>query len=298
MDTDVWRFLCGCAGGKTPEHLFAACEFIKDAEGGALNSLYTVFHQGKWFTYDTKPAWSTIAMSAVLERETSGWVVVALGQGGQTWEMRPLERTEAVFPLGIVGLTNLATIGGSVYACGMGRVVWRRDAPGRWQELSAPWPDQSEGVIGFTDMAGLEEALLYAVGWQGEIWTRSGNAWRAENTPTNANLNAIALADDGIAYIVGDDGVMMKGRAGRWDAIVTGVDFNLQDVCVYEGEVFACTDFDVYRLTDAGLVSELEAADDSPETCLKLVPAKGTGVFSVGPYDVFLRSAGTWSRLA
>ena len=192
MDTDIWRFLCGCAGGSRPQHLFTGNEFMASADAGDPNSIFSLYHEGKWYAYETKPNWTAIAMAAIEERETSSWVVVATSQAGMTWELRPLERQEAVYSLQVLGVTNLATIGNAIFACGMGRIVFRRQSPGSWIELSAAWPTPDEGVIGFTAIGGLDESLIYAVGWQGEIWTRVDGHWHANSSPTNANFNALS----------------------------------------------------------------------------------------------------------
>jgi hypothetical protein len=300
MDTNIWRFLSACVGGEEPQHLFCAAEFIATADAGRANSVFAVYHQASWYSYQAAPDWSAIAMAAARYPDNPRWVVVAMSQAGQLWELRPLDRTETFSQIPQhIGLTNLATIGGSIYACGMGRILLQREASGVWNDLSAPWPNAQDGVIGFTSIAGLDQSLLYAVGWQGEVWTLSNGRWRIEDSPTNANLNAVALSPDGTVYGVGDGGAMLKGRQGQWDLIDSGTDFNLMDVCVHEGDVFACSDFEVFRLTKSGLMADMsEGSEDLPQTCLKLVSAGKSGLYSVGPNDVYLRTNRNWQRLA
>jgi hypothetical protein len=302
MDTDIWRFLCTCTGGDAPMKPFCAAEAIAEADAGNANSLFTVFHQAQWYSYATTPSWTAIGMASVQDPSVALWIVAAISQAGDIWEVQPRTRVEKVMQLPRrTGFTNLGSAGDTIYACGMGRVVFRREAGGMaWTDVSAPWPAADEGVVGFTAIAGSDASSLYAVGWKGEIWTASQERWSMEDSPTNANLNALAIAADGEVYCVGDGGVMLHGRRGMWSVIDTGTDFNLQDVCVHAGEVFVSSDFEVFRLHSGTLVPDLTSNDsDVALTCLKLASGgPGGSLYSVGPQDVFERAGDTWSRLA
>lgn len=300
MDTNIWRFQSCCVGGSGAKTPFFAVEEIAAADSGNPNALFCVYFQSTWYSYQTTPAWSAIAMAAAKYPSDPSVVVLALSETGMTWQLRPKEQTESTSRVGSErGFTNLATVGEAIYACGMGRLLMRRDANGQWHDIRAPRPSLDEGVVGFTALAGLSETLVYAVGWKGEIWVRSDDVWDREDTPSNANLNALSIAPDGTVYAVGDDGVMLKGQQGYWEVIETDTDFNLQDVCVHEGTVYACSDFEVLQLTDGGLMPAFgEDADDSPGTCLKLVSAGAQGLYSIGPFDVFVLLDGSWRRLA
>ena len=74
---------------------------------------------------------------------------------------------------------------------------------------------------------------------------------------------------------------------------------NLQDVCVHEDVVYVCSDFDVYHLSNAGLVSEFPIRMRTPGlTALKLFWGGVGSVFRRPARWVFARTAGTWKRLA
>lgn len=302
MDTDLWRFLCTCAGGDEPRKPFCAAEAILEAETGQANSLFTVFHQGQWYSYVTTPAWTAIGMAAVRDPADTLWVVAAVSQAGEFWEVKPRTRAETTGRLPRrLGITNLGAVHDRIYACGMGRVVFRREHGGAsWTDVSAPWPATDEGVVGFTAIGGVDPALAYAVGWKGEIWGLVEGQWHMEDSPTNANLNALAVAADGEVFCVGDNGVMLRGRRGMWSQVDTGTDFNLQDVCIHSDEVFVSTDFQVFRLHEGSLVLDLASDDeDVPLTCLKLASGGPDGaLFSVGSHDVFERREDAWHRIA
>jgi hypothetical protein len=300
MDTETWRFQWACISGAEPKTPFFAVEDIVAADAGRPNALFSVYFGNNWHSYTLTPDWSPVAISAAKDPADLGWVVVAISASGRTWELRPKERLERLSRIQCqADFTNLATVGDAIYACGMGRVVVQRLSHGDWADISAPRPTLDEGVVGFTALAGLSASLIYAVGWKGEVWTRSASGWSQEDIPSNANLNALAITSQGTVYAVGDEGVMIRGQRGRWEVVETNTDFNLLDVCVHEGAVYACTDFEVLRLGDTGLVAEFDdGSEDVPGTCLKLVSAGAGGLYSVGPYDVLVRLDASWRRLA
>lgn len=298
MDTNTWRFLAGCTSHTRPVAAFFAVEARDAADAGSANTSFCVYHLDNWYSYVESPEWSAVAIAAVTyPGETQ--LVVALSGDSSIWELRPKERLERLARIGdYTGMTNLVDIGHAIYACGMGRLVLRREATGTWANLSAPWPGPSEGVIGFTALAGGDSTLIYAVGWQGEIWVRSASEWTKEDTPTSANLNALTLSPDGEVYVVGDEGALLRGRRGLWSVIDTHTDLNLTDIYWHAGEIFVSSDFDVYRLTPNGLVSDLvEQSGGADVSALKLF-GRDALLFSVGPSDVFRRVDGAWHRLA
>lgn len=300
MDAETWRFQCACISGDEPRTPFFAVEAIAAADAGKPNGLFCVYFGGAWYSYESTPGWSPIAMAAVNDAARPGWVVLSISASGRVWELRPKEREESEYRIALqADFTNMAAVGNVVYACGMGRVVARRDAHGQWTDISAPKADLSEGVVGFTALAGLNTSLIYAVGWKGEVWALSADRWSQEDIPSNANLNALAIDADGIVYAVGDEGVLLKGSRGHWEVIETGTDFNLLDVCVHDGAVFVSTDFEILRLGDAGLEAVFDDdSEDSPGTCLKLMSAGRSGLYVIGPYDVMARMSDGWQRLA
>ena len=74
MDTDIWRFQWACISGDNPRTPFFAAENIAAADAGRSNSLFGVYYQGQWYSYQTTPDWSAIAMAALwlVPRSMSG----------------------------------------------------------------------------------------------------------------------------------------------------------------------------------------------------------------------------------
>src|SRR4029077_7350875 len=180
------------------------------------------------------------------------------------------------------------SISDDIYLCSMGRLVLRRQGPDKWIDAAPKAQLPPDAVIGFEDIAGFSDQEFYAVGWQGEIWWRDKGRWRQGDSPVSANLNAIACAPDGNAYVVGDGGVMLRGRRDEWHVLDTGRGENLMDVESHNQQIYVVTDFRILLLDNDTLVNDENFGDDEdrPVTCLHLL--KGSdAIFSMGPKDLF-----------
>jgi photosystem II stability/assembly factor-like uncharacterized protein len=300
MDTNVWRFQAVCTAGSNPGIPFFACEDIEAAETNSPVSCFGVVSNQLWYSYVSTPDWSAIAIASGLYPGDVGAVIVAISSAGQTWQVFPRDKRESRGQIdpNARGFTQLGSVNGKIFACGMGRILFARGEDGVWANISAPWPKKHEGVVGFTAVSGWDESNLCCVGWRGEVWTRRSDMWFDEASPTNSNLNAIAIHPDGDAYIVGDGGVMLKGRPGSWAVVDTDTDFNLQDICMHEGGVYACSDFNVFRLGPTGLEALWdEGPDAGVRTCLRLASRGSGGLISMGAEDVLVLTGGDWQRL-
>jgi len=299
MNTEKWQFLAGCAGGETPQHLFLAVESIDNISSGEIKTMFCVYHQGEWYSYATLPNWTTIAMTALKSQRDDLWIIFAIDQSGNIWELTPFKNIEKCYKYtDKLGITNICTIDNEVYVCGMGRYFSKRDLGGNWVDISAPLPSYDDGVIGFVSVAGVKEEI-YAVGWKGEIWLYKNKKWLQEDSPTNSNFNSITYSEsENTYYIVGDSGVIVKGRSGEWSIIDVETDFNLLDVCIYDNNIYICSDFSVFILDKSNLNYDLSFLDEElPLTCLKLFAAKGNGLFSIGSQDVYQKLNKEWKRI-
>jgi hypothetical protein len=227
-------------------------------------------------------------------------IALAIGPRGQIWQVEVASKKETfgLIPDLPYQLRSLSVIDDHIYACGMGRIVRRREQDGQWTGLDAPAPVQDDVVVGFEDIAAYDANDIYATGWGGEIWWRHDGRWQQIDSPVSANMNALVCASDRYVYAVGDDGAMVRGRGERWNVLETGQSLNLMDVTEYDGQIYVVTDFSILKLQDDALVAEADFAEanDLPATCLYLLRAED-GVFSMGPKDLFRRTSGPWERL-
>ena len=74
-----------------------------------------------------------------------------------------------------------------VYAVGMGRRVYRRTGSAQWTRVDRDMRPRSDDEVdaGFRSIHGLPDGSLYAVGFDGEIWSFDRQRWTREDSPTN-----------------------------------------------------------------------------------------------------------------
>lgn len=301
MKHDTSTFLSSCA--PLYDLFFFAKEIDELVVNDTPNSSFFCFDEqdtsAQFRKYDESVGWPAIAM-ATSKPEGSSRDVVAIGPNGDYWEVIPSSAQESVGRIaGFKGnLRALSVIDETIFACGMGRVVLRRDTRGQWTPIG-PGPRKGDAdVIGFEDIEGYSKNEMYAVGWGGEIWWLDNGTWRNVDSPTSVNLTALSCAEDGSVYIVGHNGIMLRGRYDSWNVIDTDRNENLRDVTFYDGAVYVVTDFRILRLIEGKLVNDTDFAvpNDRPTTCLTLLKTSD-GIISVGGKDIFRRQRERWERL-
>ena len=284
---NIEAILTGCVVHKGGRDI-AVCAM--QAAGGGGRTSFHVLVGDDWFGYEEEPEWAAVGMAAAQYPGAQDVVVVAAAPDGHTWELSPSSRVERLSRVAqgdYSGITRLASIDDAVWACGMGRIVKRREAGGVWLELSAPKADIANGITGFTGIASLGNDAQIAVGWRGEIWIRSNGVWFQEDSPTNSNFNNVSVGPDGAVVVVGDRGGLVLGRPGQWTALDCRTDFNLQGVCHFAGEIFVCSDFEIFRLVDGALLRETRFGDEGePATCMNFLVGK-TCVYSQGERHLY-----------
>lgn len=286
----------GCVVQRKGREILHCAVQEADADG------HTSFHVllgNDWYGFQQTPHWAAVSMAGIHAAELQDTVVVAVAADGRTWELTPTTRVESLHRVadGFCGVTRLAALSDGIWACGMGRAAWRREGAGRWVDVSAPRGVQSEGVTGFTAIGEVEPGLVVAPGWKGEIWLRSRGEWLREDSPTDANFNALSCGPDGQTLIVGDRGALVSGKRGRWAVLDTHSDFNLHGVCHFGGEVFVCSAAALFRLVDGRLrLEDRFDGGDQPRTCMSFVVGRDC-LYSQGERDLFRFQDGAWSRV-
>lgn len=298
MNHDESTFLCGCA--VSFEVIFFAKEFDELVEQDVENSSFFMMMRDIWNKYEFDGGWSVISMASV-KPAGGDRTVVAVSPRGAYWEVNPANLNEVSGEIAEAKdtLRVLATVDNVIYACGMGRTVLRRNKPGDWDEIGPGTSSEDDDlIVGFEDLAGFSADDLYAVGWLGEIWQFRKGTWQRLDSPVSANLNAVCCAGDGNVYIVGDDGVMLRGRNAVWEVLETDRTDNLMDIAFYDNTIYVSTDFEILKLDNDTLIPEDAFTDenDLPETCLHLLVAEDALV-SMGTKDLFRLYGGIWERL-
>ncbi len=259
---------------------------------------FSAYFDDSWSEFDISPKWPAIGMAWTKTPSGDDVLVVGSSSEGHLWQLEAgtgMEEETAI-PGDYEGITKLATIDNAIWACGMGRIVLRRELAGTWTNVSAPDPSLDEGVIGFNSIAGRTASEVFAVGWGGEVWLRMNDRWEPQDSGTNTNLNAVSVGPDGQVIAVGDVGTVVVGQSNQWSVLEINTDFNLQGVCHFGNEVFICSDFELFRLENGSLIKESRFTDgDEPKTCMNLIAGKES-VFSQGENDVFRYVQGIWTR--
>jgi hypothetical protein len=288
--------------------VLTGCVLFKDREvalfafepaGRANECVFRVLLGSQWHVFDVEPKWIPVGMAAARYPGAADFIIVASSSEGHIWELVPStgDEHEGKIEGDYSGITKVTSIDDAVWACGMDRIVLRRDANGRWSNVSAPEANVDEGVIGFTALAQSAPGELVAVGWKGEIWLRSNDAWDRQDSGTRANFNAVSAGPDGQLVVVGDNGSIVVGRRDQWSVLDIDPDLNLQGVCHFADQVFISSDFELFRLEGRTLAPEARFADgDRPRTCMNLYAGKES-VFSQGEKDIFRFNEGAWARV-
>lgn len=289
-------FLAGCPGTQTA--FFFAKEIDHRTAQGLQNSTFVAINTQGWTQYSLDVGWSCIAM-ATIKPADGVRTVVAIGARGHWWEVKPATADQSVGKIEDVRyqLRCLRVISNTFYTAGMDRMVHRRIGPGRWEPIGPEGAGKSDGIIGFEDIDGFCEEEIYAVGWQGEIWCRLANKWSRIDSPVSVNLHAVCCASDGMVYVVGASGAMLKGRSDTWEIVETNHDGDLMDVSEYGGQIYVVTNFSIHKFIDGTLVAEADfSGGDRPRECLFL--ERGPGVLlSIAPKDVFKQTGSGWTRI-
>ncbi len=225
---------------------------------------------------------------------------IALGETGNIYtlggkqikEEQPVTQEEILFRE-IRGISK-----GRAYAVGPARKVFRRDAPDKWSDISAPMPEPENLLdAGFESIDGKTESDIYAVGWGGEIWHFDGNYWEKIDYLTNLALYKIRYAGDGFFYACGQMGTVLKGYAGQWEIVennVTVEDF--WGIEWFAGNIYISSLYLLYVLENGNLSPVDFGEVAPPSTCYHLSAADGI-LWSVGAKDIMQFDGNEWTRI-
>lgn len=162
---------------------------------------------------------------------------------------------------------RIKCIDGFAYALGGSRRIFKRVDVGQWEPFKREgFPaDQTHfrttrdaikhgTAMGFNDIDGPNEKLLYAVGGKGDVWRYDGQRWQQCDFPSNEQLGTVTVAGDGNVYITGEGGNLWVGEKDDWKLIERGNSSLLYNDSVwYRGELWLCSDYQLRVLKDGKL---------------------------------------------
>jgi hypothetical protein len=115
-------------------------------------------------------------------------------------------------------LNEVRSIEGVAYVAGARRSAYRRDAPGTWACIDQQIHTE-EPILSFQSIHGFSASEIYAVGASGELWQYDGRHWERHDSGTNAKLNKVLCAPDGMVYAAGMGGTLLRGRNAQWEVM-------------------------------------------------------------------------------
>lgn len=192
----------------------------------------------------------------------------------------PDERSEQIDtssngPNDLKFLRCVRKIGNRVYVAGMARMTYVRNAANDWENIAKDIYHQKADrdiATGFNTINGVDEQLIYAAGYAGEIWSFVNGAWSKEPSPTNVILNDMVCLPDGQVYICGMAGTLVYGKAGQWKLIEQeDTTTNFWSICKFKNQIYVSGDDGIFIVEEDGLTavdigdantSQLDANDE------------------------------------
>jgi|GEM_PF-1226058 len=217
-----FSFLSGFVQDRNTARVIAQVDQLRDQGSTASRLMKWTRDEGQWMSFRLE--WTATRMWVLTKPEMQvfaigpdGIVSVGTSKGMSEEEVDPGDDG----PRRRGPIRDLQFIGSHLYVAGMSRQVYRREAPNRWmrQDDGAVLPRGDMTVAGFNSIDGLDENDIYAVGFNGEIWRRSGEKWRKLDSPTNLVLHRVRVIRPDLVFICGQEGVLMRGSGERWRII-------------------------------------------------------------------------------
>ena len=205
-------YVDGCVIAK--EHVYIASKFESMDEEDYDFTRMVTYREGEWFAHDLE--WDV--RSVCCWREKGKWTTCALSTRGdvylRTENSFSIERIPEAGADGLGALTQVRSIGGSLYACGFNGQVYRRESKG-WVHFDAGLLEREPGDVELylAGIDGTSDSDIYVVGTDGHIFHWDGKAWRGVKSPTKAHLERVRCVDRGEVYICGYEGAFLRGNA-------------------------------------------------------------------------------------
>ncbi|NHZ38465.1 hypothetical protein [Massilia rubra] len=205
---------------------------------------------------------------------------------------------------------------GEVYAIGSFRKIYRRIDMNQWIELGSegkgvPMPTDLTSptdfvfTLGFNDMSAFAKNDMYAVGGDGDVWRFDGKKWHNCPIPTNASLETVCCAENGIVYITELNGSVWAGRTDQWEKIADAnltAGFHPVDAFWFNNRLYLGSQQGIFTIDEKKkkVVPLKEVEEDAPNPTnggrIDISP-DGRFMLTVGPYGACLHDGTKWRRL-
>jgi hypothetical protein len=211
-------------------------------------------------------------------------------------------RTEHVDPSGAGPnrrrwMWDIRLIGGSVYAVGMLRMVYRRNGNGLWVRFGQGLEMLSRDEVdaGLRSIDGIREDHIYAVGLHGEIWHFNGERWTRRESPTNVRLERVRCLGPALAYACGGAGIILHGENNQWSVVEQDeTEETFWDMAFFAGKLFLATTEAVYVLDAKQQLSKVNIPVGRP-IATNYLAANQRRLWSVGGRDIVVFDGDRWT---
>ena len=299
-DSEVWseRFTCILGAVRYSDLLYLALQEDAVDPNTEPHFFPVTFDRGSLGS-DMKIPWTPVGLTVCMKPLEQ---MICVGEDGEAFSLGSgsvaFESIHAhgLSPLDRGGpLRNVGTVGGCAYAVGMRRQVYQRKDVDGWHPIDEAIYSNSQEVVGFESIDGFSDNEIYTVGWEGEIWCRRDDKWQKMDSPTNLILTDVCCGGDGIVYICGQLGTLLKGDGEAWTVIDTGITENIWSIAWYGDRLYMATFSGLFALVD-DRVERVVFGDDKPLTFYHLSAADGL-LCSFGGKDVMTFDGNAWTRV-
>jgi hypothetical protein len=189
---------------------------------------------------------------------------------------------------------SIRRVGDKVIAVGVDRQAYMREG-GKWVMISTADIMTADDPIAFQGVDGFSPSEVYTAGWDGEIWTYNGTAWRQLQSPTNIILNDICAGPD-TCVAVGLVGQVISGRGDDWAMVAHDeTDDDFWSVRAFNGAFYMSALTGIYKLED-GELTLFREIDEGMRTAYALSVGP-SGLWSVGAQDIALFDGTDWHTI-
>ncbi len=204
-----------------------------------------------WFNFNI--GWTAIRVVC----DDSG--MFALGVDGRVMSAGPSGVSEEMIDESNQGpskrgeLKDMCLIGDRLYVVGVGGQVYRREGPAKWVRFDKGLEDTD---IELNAIHGLDESDIYAVGTGGGIWRCVDGEWKPLESPGDATLRNVLVVEPGLAYAVGEKGMLLRCDADKCKVVQEIEDLkDLAGIEWFDGKLYVASESCIYVLNDGGLES-------------------------------------------
>jgi hypothetical protein len=273
-----YTFLHGVAQSRNVGRVIAQFqELAQDGSNSSLLMMWTLKKKQQWHHFNV--GWTAIR---ILTTKTQ---MLVLGEGGELFTADATGTKTSKIGDTDLEFRDMAMIAGCLYAVGIGRQVYRREAPGNWIR-------EDKGIevgstdTGFNSIHGLDATNTFAVGLGGEIWQLSEGSWRKLESPTSANLNCVRVIEPGLAYATGENGTLLHWDGKQWASIENNsLTCSFWGLEMFKGGLYIATDDGLFSLNPDKTLKKIFITHDVQLPCKHLSTNDGV-LWSVGPHCV------------